>query len=397
MEKKNINFLAFIFTLGVFFFSPVISYAADLGFSPSTLSRTVGSTFTISAYVSSPSAAINAASGVVSFPVNLLEVVSVSKASSIINLWVQDPSFSNAQGTVNFEGIALNPGFTGSQGVVVSITFRAKSAGNALVKFSSGSVLANDGVGTNVLKNLGNANIAIKSIETPRDENKTVVPPITTPIKDIDIEVVIDKPIITYYQEEVTSGDVIKIHGITEPDLNIKIELLKDGQFIKEQVVRSTGSGNFVIAIDSILDPGIYTFTTQAYDDAGNTTEKTQPLSIVIKSKWLDSFVESMMKYVSLTMLAILALAGLVSIVGILWYHSLFMIRRMQREAREAEQVSNKTFRVLREGVDRHIERLKRTKRKLTNEETAFLQEFSDKLGEAEGIVKKEIHDITSS
>ncbi len=175
MEKIPLKILRVLFVAGVFLV-PAISYAADLGFSPSTLSRTVGSTFTVSVYVSSPSAAINAASGVVSFPANTLEVVSVSKTGSIMNLWVQEPSFSNVQGTVNFEGIALNPGFTGNQGTVLIITFRAKSAGVAAVKFTSGSILANDGAGTNILENLGSANFSLQSGTTEVPETIPTTP-----------------------------------------------------------------------------------------------------------------------------------------------------------------------------------------------------------------------------
>ncbi len=86
---------------------------------------------------------MNAVSGAISFPKNLT-VSSVSKANSIISLWTVEPTFSNSAGTVNFEGIVLNPGFTGDNGKVMSITFTAKSSGIAAVSYTSGSVLAND-------------------------------------------------------------------------------------------------------------------------------------------------------------------------------------------------------------------------------------------------------------
>lgn len=96
MEKVQIKFLHVFFAFG-FFCIPAISQAADLGFSPSTLSGTVSETFTVLVSVSSPGAAINAASGVVSFPTNTLEVVNVSKTNSVVDLWVQEPSFSNTE------------------------------------------------------------------------------------------------------------------------------------------------------------------------------------------------------------------------------------------------------------------------------------------------------------
>ena len=130
-------------------------------FSPSSGSYIVGSTLSVSVYVSSADQAMNAASGVISFPTDKLAVDSLSKSSSIFSLWVQEPSFSNSAGTVNFEGIALNPGFTGASGKLLTVNFKVTAAGAALLNFSSGSVLANDGQGTNILTNLGNADFSL--------------------------------------------------------------------------------------------------------------------------------------------------------------------------------------------------------------------------------------------
>lgn len=150
-----------IFTFAFFVMAPQFANAATLYFSPPSGSYAVGTTLTVGIYVSSADQAMNAASGVISFPRDKLEVTSLSKTGSIFSLWVQGPSFSNNAGTVNFEGIVLNPGFTGSSGRAITITFRSKAAGNAPLTFSSGSVLANDGKGTNILTGMGDANFAI--------------------------------------------------------------------------------------------------------------------------------------------------------------------------------------------------------------------------------------------
>lgn len=159
MEKKaHLKILtSAIFVFAFLAITPHFAHAATLYFSPSSGSYAVGSAVTANIYVSSADQAMNAASGVISFPQDKLEVISLSKTGSIFTLWVQEPSFSNSAGTVNFEGIVLNPGFTGSNGKAIAITFRTKAAGNALLTFSSGSVLANDGKGTNILTSLGNA------------------------------------------------------------------------------------------------------------------------------------------------------------------------------------------------------------------------------------------------
>lgn len=160
VEKKH--FLALILGLGIFIlFNPRPTAAASLYYSPTQGSYEVGQSFTVSVYVASADQALNAFTGTISFPTDILQVSSVSKSGSIANLWVQEPSFSNANGTVTFGGLVLNPGFKGASGKVLSISFKTKATGVANLRFSAGEILANDGQGTNILQGLGTAKISV--------------------------------------------------------------------------------------------------------------------------------------------------------------------------------------------------------------------------------------------
>ncbi len=165
------------FFLIAFFLFPHRVDAATMILAPGSGTYKIGQTFSVGVYVSSADQAMNAAQGVISYPTNMLEVTSLSKSGSILNLWVQEPTFSNSNGTVNFEGIVYNPGYTGSSGKVITITFKTKAAGTAAVTFSSGAVLANDGAGTNILTGMGKASYTIGT--TPVDEKPPTTP--TTP------------------------------------------------------------------------------------------------------------------------------------------------------------------------------------------------------------------------
>ncbi len=144
--------------------------AATMYLAPSEKSVSVGETFSVGIYVSSPDQAMNAVSGVINVPSDKLEIVGLSKGGSIINLWVQEPSYSAGAGRANFEGVVLNPGYTGSAGNVITLTFRAKAPGSAIVSFSSAALLANDGLGTNILKGLGSATYVIGGEAPPPEE-----------------------------------------------------------------------------------------------------------------------------------------------------------------------------------------------------------------------------------
>ena len=190
MEKKQkIKFLILFALASVFFIIwPALAQAASLYFSPSSGTYSVGSAFSVSVYVSSADQAMNAASGVISFPSDKLEAISLSKSGSIITLWVQEPTFSNTLGTINFEGIVLNPGFTGSAGKIITVNFKTKAVGSAPVTFSSGSVLANDGKGTNILASMSSGSYVIQTeIITPPveeyvpSENTPAAPVVSSP------------------------------------------------------------------------------------------------------------------------------------------------------------------------------------------------------------------------
>lgn len=138
---------------------------ATMYFSPSKGSFSIGQNFTVGVYVSSPSQAMNAAQGVIRLPTDKLEIVGVSKDGSKMNLWVQEPGYTD--GSIHFEGVVLNPGYTGTGGKIINITFRVKGAGTASLSFVSGSVLANDGQGTNILSGLGSASYTLGGEPTP--------------------------------------------------------------------------------------------------------------------------------------------------------------------------------------------------------------------------------------
>ncbi|MDP2703859.1 MAG: hypothetical protein Q8P01_01405 [bacterium] len=570
MEKiyKNIKGLLISGAL-VFSLLPVVVQAATLNFSPPSGSYGVGSTFSVNVIVESTDQAMNAASGVVSFPWDKLEVISISKQGSIFSLWPAEPSFSNSAGTVSFEGIVLNPGYTGVSGKILTITFRARSAGQANLNFSSGSVLANDGTGANILNGLRVAVLTLTSAgETPSvpqavatgnalgitspthpDQTKwyadntpefswelpqgalevrtligkspasnpsvSYVPPVskkkvdelpdgtyyfslqartsagwsavsryrvnidTTPPKPFSISfshgnkglepqpvvffnttdnesgishyeikigsdakpvktapmtasnpymlpsqvpgtytlfvaaidnagntrnssteftiVGIDAPVITYYPETIQEGDIVKIRGTTYPDSDVTVYIREGDSLVSEEYTKSNSLGDFALVVTQKLDSGVYTFTARVKDGRGAQSAETSPLTISVQSEFVTGLVSFVLKYLSVAILALLTIGALVWGGAHLWFRIPRTISRMRREAREAEKASERAFKVLREGVQKHVARLKKVNRKLTDEEAEFLEQFEQKLEEAEELVTKEIRDISNS
>lgn len=170
------------FLLVLLFILPVVSQAATLSVSPGTGVYKTGATFTVTVFVNTAGVPVNAADGTLSFNPRELSVVSVSRASSIFNLWTTEPAFSNTAGTVSFSG-GVPTGYTGSAGNVLSVTFRSLTSGAARVSLTGASVLAADGRGTNVLTGMSGGTYTLSAAETQPAPEVIVeyVPPANTP------------------------------------------------------------------------------------------------------------------------------------------------------------------------------------------------------------------------
>ena len=168
----------FLIIFLVALFVPGSLFADTLLISPSSGTYAQGQTFSARIMVTSQIQAVNAISATLSYPTDKLQVVSISKNSSILNLWVKEPSYSNSAGTLSLEGIVLNPGFLGTNGPVLTVTFKVLGTGSATLKFSAGSLLANDGYGADILKNRGTASYTLTAAQaSPEKPEKVATEP----------------------------------------------------------------------------------------------------------------------------------------------------------------------------------------------------------------------------
>lgn len=141
---------------------PSRSRAATLFISPSSGISTVGQTMTVTVKVNAAGQAINASEGTITWTA-ALSLKSVSSSGSIFQFWAVQPSGSDVTGRVIFSGGLPNPGYSGTSGTIIRLTFTAKSTGAAAVQVAGGKVLANDGQGTDVLTSQGRGSYTIKA------------------------------------------------------------------------------------------------------------------------------------------------------------------------------------------------------------------------------------------
>ncbi len=168
-----------IFTAVICVLIPGMAGAASLYLAPPDGAHVVGDSFSVSVGVNSGGTAINSAQATISFPTNLLTVTNVSQ-NGVFSLWPVSPTYSNESGTVTFAGGLPNPGYNGSSGTIITITFQGTAAGTADVNIGSATVLANDGFGTNVFDGASGGSYVISAAPEPEELELPAAPTITS-------------------------------------------------------------------------------------------------------------------------------------------------------------------------------------------------------------------------
>ena len=142
--------------------------AAVLRAVPSGSNFTVGNTITVTLLLDTKGVPINAVEGDITYSSDNVEIIDISKTDSIINYWVQGPQFSIASGTASFSGVVLSPGFTGSAGQIITLSFKAKRTGRTDIDIANAQVLANDGLGTNILTDVIPGTLVVNDKQTQK-------------------------------------------------------------------------------------------------------------------------------------------------------------------------------------------------------------------------------------
>jgi hypothetical protein len=182
LSKVVLKIVFFILIICISFVQATSAFAAVLSISPAAGTYSVGQTVALNVVLSSTDQASNAMSAKIKFPTDKLQLVTISKAGSIVQLWAAEPTFSNEDGTAHFEGVIPNPGYHGAGGRIVTLYFKVKTTGTAQVRYTSASALANDGLGTDILSSYNNAELTlIPAAEAPPPPKQPLPQPSTAP------------------------------------------------------------------------------------------------------------------------------------------------------------------------------------------------------------------------
>ncbi|MFA6177346.1 MAG: hypothetical protein WC694_00400 [Candidatus Paceibacterota bacterium] len=276
------------------FIFPQKTNAATLSISPSTANVFVGDTFAVKININTLGKSINNTEGIIQFPVEMLEVLSLSKNSSIFSLWVEEPSFSNVTGKINFNGGVPTPGFVGQNGNILSVTFKAKKQGTVPVIFTNGVIRENDGFGTNISGNLTGAIFYVINKVAP----SPTPAPISTPIiKSLpkNVPKIVSTPAPTSVSEETLKpfpilkapeimlsikDGVMSVIGSSADYPQAEVFITFVSQIGTKILIPSVADnqGNFSVLVPNLLKPGSYAVTATMIKEDKTASEASNAI-----------------------------------------------------------------------------------------------------------------------
>lgn len=370
-------------------FIPLGADAATMSLSPASGTYTVGQRVIVNVTVTSD-VAMNAASGVVSFPTDLFSVEYVNKGS-VLNFWVTEPSYSNASGRVTFEGVSLS-GFQGSNGSVLTMALRVKKAGQATIAFESGQILANDGQGTDITSGLRTATytLAVGAAPTPQP----------TPESEPEPEPVVEppKPSISVLEAPtIRFGLLDGNDAVLGKSVHRKADVVLSFVAVSGAKVYITGTadaeGSFELLVPSVLRNGPYAVTATMILEDGRQSETSDPLTLQVGG------IAGFLSWEYAVYVALAVILGLLFLMGYFLKRGYFgkptrPFTAIKREVREAEDVVHRSFTLLRQDLSEHA---KGSSRKSPEGEKTDILSIRKDLDDAEKVIEKEIRDIDSA
>ena len=266
----------------------------------------VGDSFSIIVSASSQNQALNAVSGSLQV-LGGLSIKNISRETSIIDFWTEEPRIIANQ--IKFEGVVLNPGYQGPGGRLFTITLLARKEGISTLSFSDGAILANDGLGSNIIDSLSTFSINIKPSTSSKVDS---IPSGPIAIKTVDQSgKIVALPVITEYSESVESTSRAFVKGKGEPNAltrltfnDVSVKSLGE-QFIialqpkkskpSEALVKNDIDGFFQYLSASNLVAGAYNVTPYLVDQDRQTQKPGFGVQLLVNNskivKWLVVFI----------------------------------------------------------------------------------------------------------
>ncbi len=202
------------------------------------------------------------------------------------------------------------------------------------------------------------------------------------------------------YPATIKLNESIEISGTAPyPSASLRVSLKGNDDVIQTYKLKSNSYSKFNFISQPIGTEGTYTLWVDMLKDNETISLSSQKIAVSVETPLLlriGSYTIGLMK-VLIPAVILLILFLLILLYGWLKFFALY--RKVRKEGREAEITLGKSFDILRKDLREHVLKLRKVEsnRKLTSEEIEFLEQFGEELTDAEGVIEKEVKDISNS
>jgi len=276
-----------LFAISILFFPFFASAAGEISLEPVYATHSIGETFEVRVIADTGGEPVSAAEADIRFDPGALLVERVSSEGSIVATFSTGPTFSNEEGSVQFAGWTAEP-YAGTEGLLVTITFRSLRNIVADVRFASGALLASDSRGSNVLERMASALYSTKPREVPvpsqREEEGSVAGGTgggeIGRVAGADTAIP-EAPSFDEYQPQMDARERIVARGRTVPNSLVTVYLSKD-DVVTESSVISTSDGRFTFVSDEGAEEGVYRVSADVETTDGLRSERSERVLITV-------------------------------------------------------------------------------------------------------------------
>lgn len=366
----------------------ILAADASLFIEPAQGSYHAGDIFSLKIKLNSDGIAINAARAEISFPARLMSVKSISKLGSIFQLWPEEPSFSNTNGTISFGGGLPAPGFNGI-GTIAVVNFEAKASGTANFNITDGQILAADGRGTDILSSLlgGTFNFVAAF---PVEEKK---PAEEKPATTTQPQIIPPPEILVYPKYHTSSQELFYVEGKALPNSTVLLYLKNGENVYKDWQTQSNENGGWIFSTDEIIKSGQYVLITRTKTLVGDLSgfSAGYKVNVNLPGFWIGSWV---ILYSTLLIILIIFIIFTAIIIFLIILYKLKKSKnRLRKEIMEAKESLEDSFVEMGKVLAKKIEYFDK-KPGLNPQERKLRDEIFYLLKNSEEIVSKEINDI---
>jgi hypothetical protein len=261
---------------------PFWAQAADgtLYMLPERGAYNIGEIFEVKVLADSGGVPINAVEAELNFNPTALAVESISTQDSVLSSFSTEPSFSNAEGIIVFSGWTGGT-FTGNDGLLITITFKALRDASANAHLAAGAMLAVQD-GSNIITNMKSGVYTV----APRELVRPTIPSGASSTPQQVPEIISSPappPLFSQYEQSIRAGEFVVVRGTTDPSSRLIVWLQKGTEETMHSVT-SDSDGTFTFTAPRPAEEGVYRIWAAVEDAYGVPGPQSDRIAINVRS-----------------------------------------------------------------------------------------------------------------